>query len=211
MKVILLGGGAKARCLDLSLLDDDTEVWDINFIHANSKWVPRIDRMFHIHRFALLEKYGYPTAVDAAWAREHHNVRIITADEWLDGRMARAEIFPREALASAFPRGDYHCNSCDWLIAYALLKGVKTLRLHGFSLEREGIMEQQSAAKCAEYWAGYATGAGMEIVINEDSAMFGIYHTVKSNRLYGYDDCPAWEDRTVDAKDPPYRYDDHNY
>jgi hypothetical protein len=71
------------------------------------------------------------------------------------------------------------------------------------------MMEQTSAAKCAEYWVGYAEGLGMKVHVGEDSAMFGVYHLTKTNRVYGYDDSPAYEDRTSEGKDPPYRYDDY--
>lgn len=211
-QAILLGGNAKARCLDFVYAGrEDVEIWDMNFIHTEKAWVRRIDRMFHIHRYELLKKYGYPCYQDAIWASDHPRTRIILADHWPDGRMARAEVFPREAIARAFPdgRNDYHCNSLDWIIAYALYEQFEVLCVHGFKLEQQGVIEQMSAAKCAEYWAGYAEGKGMKIIVNDDSAMFGIYHPVQTNRVYGYDDCPAWEDRRPGADDPPYRYDDY--
>lgn len=209
---IILGGGAKSKLFSWDIVDSPgVEIWGINF--QKRDWVPRIDRMFNIHRYELLKKYGYRTYSDAMdamdWYRARNHTRVILADKWPDNRMFDAEIFPANELRAAFPRGDYHCNSCDWLIAYALYLDFKTVILHGFNLEREGVIEQQSAAKCAEYWAGYATGRGMNLVIGKDSSMFGIYHLVVSNRVYGYDDCPAWEDRRPGATDPPYRYDDY--
>jgi hypothetical protein len=214
-QAIILGGGAKARCIDLSIIDEpDVEIWDVNFIHAHKDWVgtviPRIDAVFNIHKYDLLKKYGYPTWRDASWARDHRRgTEIYLADKWPDERIAHAQIFPAAELREVYPRGDYHCNSCDWLIAYALYCGFKEVRLHGFNLEREGLMEQLSAAKCAEYWAGFATGKGMEVIVEKDSAMFGVYHPIKTNRVYGYDDCPAFEDKTPEGTDPPYRYDDY--
>lgn len=206
---ILLGGGAKSKYFNWKLADGlETEIWGINF--QRKDWVPHLDRMFNIHRYALLKKYGYPCYSDAVNARDWgRGTRIFLADAWPDERMFDAEIFPADKLREAYPRGNYHCNSLDWLIAYALYEGMAALHIHGFNLEREGVVEQQSAAKCAEYWAGYATGRGMEVVIGADSAMFGVYHLTLTNRVYGYDDCPAWEDRRPGASDPPYRYDDY--
>jgi hypothetical protein len=207
-QAIILGGGAKARCFDFQLAeDDDVEIWGINF--SVKDWVPRYDRMFNVHRYTLLKKYGYPCWRDAVWALEHPKTRIVLADDWPDKRMAHAEIFPRAQLQAKYPRGEYHCNSCDWLITLALYEGFGAVHLHGFALEREGMMEQTSAAKCAEYWVGYAEGLGMKVHVGEDSAMFGVYHLTKTNRVYGYDDSPAYEDRTSEGKDPPYRYDDY--
>jgi hypothetical protein len=205
-QVIILGGGAKARCFDYQLASS-AEVWGINF--QDREWVPRFDRMFNIHRYELLKKYGYPCYADAKWARDHPDVRIFIADPWPDKRIAHAEIFPANGLRAKYPRGDYHCNSLDWLIAYALYEGFEVVHLHGFRIEREGAAEQLSAARCAEYWIGFAEGRGMKVVAAEDSAICGVYHLVLSNRVYGYDDCPYYEDRRPEGKDPPYRYDDY--
>ncbi len=207
-QVMILGGGAKARCFDFELAQEpDVEVWGCNF--QDKEWMPPRDRMFNIHRYALLKKYGYPCWSDAKWARDNPSTRIFLADHWPDKRIARAEIFPADELRDAYPRGDYHCNSLDWLIAYALYEGFSTAYLHGWNLERDGAAEQLSAARCAEYWIGFAEGKGMSVVTAEDSSICGVYHLVKSNRVYGYDDCPYYEDRTPEGKDPPYRYDDY--
>jgi hypothetical protein len=209
-RAIIVGGGAKARSFPFGLVDadDTTEIWGINFMKKD--WIPRWDRMFNIHRYELLKKYGYPTWMDAeANIGQLHWARVFLADKWPDNRMHDAEIFPADELRRLYPRGDYHCNSLDWLIHYAQYEGFNAIHLHGFNLEREGVMEQMSAAKCAEYWAGYVTGRGMEVHVGEDSSLFGVYHLALTNRVYGYDDCPAWEDRRPGAKDPPYRYDDH--
>lgn len=203
---IILGGGAKPKLFKQTLSKNPkAEVWGVNMQFGWRDWV-RHDRMFNIHRYQLLRQYGWPTEEFALWAYDHPNARVIVADRWPGKMMARAEIFPRKRL-QAFPRGDYHVNSLDWLIAYALLEKFTTVVLHGWSLEREGVMEQVSSPKCAEYWAGYATGRGMKVVVAADSAMFGVYHLTLTNRVYGYDDCPAWEDRRPGAKGVPYRYD----
>ncbi len=215
-EVFILGGGAKARHFDISAVDDldrDVEIWGVNFMFNKHDWAPRWDRMFNLHRYDLLKRYGYPCYRDAEWAAGRgRETRVILADKWPDGRMTNAEIFPRDKIAERYPaaRNNYHVNSCDWLIAYALFEGFKVCHLHGFQLEREGPVEQMSAAKCAEYWAGFAEACDMKIIVEKDSSMFGVYHMVKTNRVYGYDDCPAWEDRTTGAPDdPPYRYDDY--
>lgn len=213
-RAIIVGGGAKARCFPFKLLDgnrngdEDCEIWGINF-QTKKEWLPRWDRMFNIHRYDLLKKYGYATWADSMWALEKRFTRVFLADEWPDNRMHNAEIFPANELRTKYPRGDYHCNTLDWLILYAFHEGFGAIHIHGYNLEREGVIEQMSAAKCAEYWAGYVTGKGMEVHVGEDSSMFGVYHLALTNRVYGYDDCPAWEDRRPGAKDPPYRYDDY--
>ena len=205
-EAVVIGGGAKAKYLDAKLARSaDVEVWGLNAIRPD--WVPRWDRMFNLHRYDLLVKYAWPVYRDAQWCADNPRTRFFTMDAWPDGRMARAEIFPHYELRHSYPRGKYHCNSCDWLIAYAMHLGFKRLYLHGFSLALAGVMEQMSARACAEYWAGYATAKGMEIILAEDSDLFKPYHLVRSNRVYGLDDCPPYEDR-VTGHDPPFRYDD---
>lgn len=202
---IVIGGGSKAKYLSTELAcRHDVEVWGINAIRPD--WVPKWTRMFNLHRYDLLVKYAWPVYRDAQWCADHPSVRFFTMDKWPDKRMDGAEIFPHHELA-LYPRGKYHCNSCDWLIAYATHLGFKRLYLHGFGLAHEGVMEQVSARACAEYWAGFAEAKGTEVILAEDSDLFTPYHLVRSNRVYGLDDCPPYEDR-VTGRDPPFKYDD---
>jgi hypothetical protein len=204
---IIIGGGAKAKNLDAMEFDNPhTEFWGINAIRP--KWVPRWDRMFNIHKYQLLRDYGWPVDIDAQWCADNPQVPFYTADEWPDGRMTRAKIFPREEMKS-MPRSDYHCNSFDWLIAAAIYWGFKEVHLHGCMLTTEGLSEQLSARACAEYWSGYAEGKGVTIVPAKDCNLFYAVHAVISERVYGYEDCPVYEDRTAGArKGAPYRYDE---
>lgn len=208
-QAVIIGGGAKAKCFDYALIDDkDVEIWGINAIRYD--WVPRWDRMFNLHRYALLQKYGWPCWKDAEWAASHKDVPFYTMDEWPDGRMTRSKRFPFEMLMHQYPRGRYHCNSFDWLIAYALFERFSVLHLHGCTLVKDGMMEQMSASRCAEYWAGYAEGQGMKVKTYEDCDLFNAWHLVRSDRTYGLDDSPPWEDRRANAPYPdgqPFRYD----
>jgi hypothetical protein len=208
---IIIGGGAKARNLDVAMCDaEGVEIWGINAIRK--KWVPRWDRMFNLHRYDLLRKYGWPVEVDAEWCANHEDIPFYTVDQWPDGRMARTIIFPREKMAEAMPRGDYHCNSFDWLVAYAVYRGgYDSVHLHGVTLTTDGLLEQMSSRACLEYWCGYAEAKGVKIVQSKDCNLFYATHLVLSERVYGYDDCPAYEDRTSNAPpggQPPYRFDE---
>lgn len=208
-QVIIVGGGAKARCFDYELArQPGVEIWGIN--RQKKDFLPHTDRMFNLHRYQWLKKYGWPCFADGDYVLMNPHIDFVVVDLWPDNRMSRAEIFPREKIAAAFPnaRNDYHCNSCDWLIAYALYEGFEAIHLHGMTLARDGMMEQMSARACAEYWMGFAEGRGVKVILAEDSDLCVAYHLVRSNRVYGYDDCPAFEDR-VTGKDPPYRYDDY--
>lgn len=204
---IIIGGGAKARDVDVEFCErHDVEVWGFNAIRK--KWVRRWDRMFNIHRYDLLRQYGWPVDIDAEWAADHPHVPFYTADKWPDGRMVRAELFPRDRIAESLPnaRNDYHCNTFDWLIAFACYLEFAEVHLHGCNLTTDGLMEQMSARACVEYWSGFAEGRGTKIVKAPTCNLFLATHMVLSTRLYGYDDSPAYEDRTKDGV--PYRFDE---
>src|SRR6266550_661344 len=206
--VLIAGGGIRAACLDVSLFNqNDLEVWGVNCQRLEAV-LPRWDRMFNIHKYDLLKAYGYPLWKDMDWHKDHPDTLFYTADRWPDGRMTTAHIFPRYEIAASFPtcRNDYHVNSCDWLLAYAVHKQFEEIRLHGFTLARDGASEQMSARACAEYWMGVAEGRGIKIILGKDSDLCHPYHLVRSDRVYGYDDCPAWEDRSRDRRwdDVPY-------
>jgi hypothetical protein len=213
-QVIIIGGAAKASCLDVELCDQEgVEIWAVNLQHTRDPWLPRTDRMFNIHKYELLKAYGYPLVRDAEWCRDNKDTKFYVADRWPDRRMARALIFPRHEIANQFPaaRNEYHCNSCDWLLAYALYEGFEAAHLHGWTLARDGAVEQVSARACAEYWSGFCEGRGMKIVLAADSDLFHPYHLVRTDRVYGYDDCPAWVDESKDRRfdGAPYRYNDY--
>jgi hypothetical protein len=210
LKAIVIGGAAKARNFDITNYDDPTvEIWGFNAIRPN--WIRRWDRMFNLHKYDLLRKYGWPVKLEGEWASENPNVPFMTADEWPDGRMANCTIFPREAMAEVMPRPNYHCNSFDWFIAYATFMSYDEIELHGCMVTTEGLVEQLSARSCIEYWSGYAEGRGTKVTCAKDSNLFAASHVVLSNRVYGYDDCPTYEDKTSNAPpegSTPYRYDE---
>jgi len=206
-QAVIIGGAAKPKNIDFELFrNPDVEVWGINAIRK--KWVPRWDRMFNIHKYELLLHYGWPVDVDAEWASEHPEIPFYTADKWPDGRMSRAKIFPRTEM-SYMPRSNYHCNSFDWLIAFAIHNKFDAVHLHGCQVSLDP-MEQLSARACIEYWAGYAEASGTKIFTAKDCNLFYAFHFVQSKRVYGYDDCPAFEDRTSahEAGRAPYRFDE---
>lgn len=204
---IIVQGGAKKKYFDCCSNWPNDEIWCLNGIAF--KWLPRIDRMFNIHRYALLKEYGYSIDYDVSWAAINRHVPFYVADEWPGGILPNQVIFPREVLRR-MPRGNYHCNSADWQIALAIYEGFERIRVHGVNLALNSVNEQLSARACFEYWVGYAEGLGIEVVMAPDCDMFYAYHLVRSERVYGYDDCPVYEDRTS-SKAPhgaPYRYDD---
>lgn len=106
-----------------------------------------------------------------------------------------ARVFPRAKIAKAFPRGDYHAGSFDWLLSFALLEGYKHIEIFGVDLGPTDAGEPISARPCLEYWCGVAAGRGVEVVSHSPS-LFKIFNYQRARTPYHYDD--SWrliEDR----------------
>jgi hypothetical protein len=79
------------------------------------------------------------------------------------------ELYPLKGVYDAF-NSLYFTSSVAWAIAYCLYKGVKKMYLYGvdFSSDIEIYTYQRQNA---EYWIGYATAKGMEVIIPETSEL----------------------------------------
>lgn len=197
LKVALYGGRAQEKSCQHG---GDVENWTQNGIFE--PWVKKWDRVFNIHTLRVLrEQAEWRLYEDILWALRNPTVPLYTADAWKNIKvkgtdkttivksLPNQKIFPLKELLK-MPRGDYHCGSFDWLVAYAIHLGAKEIYLYGIIL-RGG--EPLSAAACLEYWCGYATGLGIKIICGSDCDLFYYYHWVRSRRLYGYDKCEIIE------------------
>src|SRR6185295_10699110 len=147
-------------------------------------WLPRVDRAFNLHWYRLLVEYGYSFA-EAGW-----HGQIWTLDPWPEGMLMNRRQFPYEELLR-MPRGNYHCGTFDWLVAYAIYLGATEISIYGVGLVLEPG-EPISARACLEYWLGRAEGAGIKV--NAPNAdIFHFYHLVKSDLIYSLDNTPIYE------------------
>jgi len=194
LKVAIYGGRAQEKCCKHG---KDVENWALNGIFKD--WVTRWDRVFNIHTIKVLrEQAEWRLYDDILWALKNPRIPLYTADAWKNIKagdtvvksLPNQKIFPLKELKK-MPRGDYHCGSFDWLVAYAIHLGAKEIYLYGVIL-RAG--EPISSLACLEYWCGYATGLGIKIICGSDCDLFYYYHWVRSRRLYGYDKCELIED-----------------
>lgn len=192
-KIAIIGGKSREENFHHG---KNVEVWCLNMIMPS--WLPYCTRLFNIHKFDSLVRYGYQIHKDVEWAYEHQDVPFITVDKWPKSNVYPLKnniIFPSVKMAKAMPRWNYHCGSFDWLVAYAVYIGVSEINLHGIGLCLEAG-EPISSRACLEYWCGYAEGRGIKVTAAEDCDIFHFYHLVKSKMIYGYDDTPVYEDRT---------------
>lgn len=191
LKVLIVAGGARQQTIDF--YDDTWKRWGINSIYnrIRAPWA----RMFNLHRVAHLARdVPQYVAWDAAYSHLNPWLPFYVVDSW-GGLLKKQVLFPRRELEK-MPRGDYHASSVDWMVALAVHEGAKMIAIHGarFALDGPGD-EPVSAQACLEYWCGYATGKGVQIVVGSDSELFYQYHLVRSRSVYGYDDVRMVEHR----------------
>lgn len=227
MKIIIVGSLARERYFPKDLID--CEVWGLNAIYQD--WIPRWDRRFNLHTYENLRRYRWPDKFfqrEIEWSRDNPDKPFYTLDKWPEphqlawprGIKAPVDLFPYPDVMGSLPRGRYHCDSFDWLVAFAICLNWETemwggpgrekppvdeIALHGVGLTMEAG-EPISARACLEYWCGVAEGRGIRVTCAEDCDLFYFYHLVKSNLVYGLNDTPIFEDRTKKSGEAPYTY-----
>lgn len=188
MRVAIIGGMA-AKDSGLLKLCRDWEFWGLNTClpeWLGKKYV-RLDKWFHLHRRCDLAK-EIPQHLDKfeEWANKHDEIEIVLLEPW--ATLPNATVLPRAALEE-MPRGNYHCGSFDWMLAYALHLGAAEIFLTGIQLHTQSG-EPISSGPCLEYWCGYAEGRGVRVTVAYDCDLFWNYRLVRDHKRYGYD---SWD------------------
>ena len=198
-KVVLFGGGAKRRYFRK---EKNTDYWMLNGQQMGpiGKLV-RPTAVFNLHKLKLLQQYGYDLVPEARWHLRNKRVPFFTMDRW--HKKIRTRNFPVQPLF-AMPNGRYHCGSFDWLVAYGILCRYKEIELHGINLCLEGS-EPMASQACLEFWCCYAMAKGIKVTATKDSTLFCYIHKVLTNRIYGWDDAPIYEDHRYGARQYDYR------
>lgn len=198
-KIIMVGGGAKMRYFKD---DANAEIWTCNGQHTGHlRWLPRVDRVFNLHKFALLQQYGYSFDAESDFSKANPEVPFYTMDRWpkyMIPNYTNWQQFPYREMDKAQPRGLYHAGTFDWFIAFAEFNAVKEIIIHGVNLRLE-TTEPGASQACLEYWAGYATGKGIKITCAKDCTMFYYSHLTLTNRTYGLDDAPIYVDERAEG------------
>ena len=95
-----------------------------------------------------------------------------------------SEAFPLEECTKEFGMPHYSNTIC-YMIAYALLKGVKKIDLYG--VNQAGSSEYTEEKSAVEYWLGIANGMKVKIAINgERSELLTSKLRYGRGILYGY-------------------------
>jgi len=85
----------------------------------------------------------------------------------------------------------YMTNSVAQAIAYAIHKGVKTLKMYGCDFTYPDRNYAESGRGCTEAWMALASASGMEIVLPDKTSLFDAVSV--GDGIYGYAEQPVVE------------------
>ena len=149
--VTLLGGGES-----LSQCSYDTdEIWTCNNLYRRVK---RLTKLFICHTQVI--KDGQPHYDWNEINMLSEGRFEIIATHTITGLAARD--YPLKTIMKKFGT-EYFTDSVCYMIAYALYKGFRYLKLYGVDmLEEDGYATERGGV---EHWLGFATGLGCTIEI----------------------------------------------
>jgi hypothetical protein len=160
-KVAIVGFASSSR--DQAPQDDDFEVWGLNslYLRVNSKW----DRWFEMHSTKDL-----PGVYPETW-REHKKwlqdfPGPIYMHEEMD-EFPNSAKFPIEEMRPKF--GDYYTSTVAFMLALAIHEGFGEIHVYGVDMVGDDEYGHQRAN--AEYFIGYAKGAGIKVYVPPQSAL----------------------------------------
>lgn len=153
------------------------EIWAIAHACLGDP-LPRVDRIFEIHKWDEVVKWGSP----AAWAM-HPTAPVYLQEARPDvpGSIA----FPFDDLVKKFqifegrPEASM-TNSISWQIALAIDEGFEEIHIYGVNMSHH--TEYGTQKPSCEYYLGLAKGKGIKIYVPTESDL------LKSYFLYGKDE-----------------------
>ena len=176
-KVALLG--TVPHKMKAPFADPEFEIWAIAHACLGDP-LPRVDRIFEIHKWDEVVKWGSLGAF-AAWPNVP--TYIINAEEHPE--MPQAKSFPFDdidAKYQIFPdRKESHMtNSISWMMAMAMEDGFEEIHIYGVNMSHH--TEYGTQKPSCEYYLGLAKGRGITIYVPPESDL------LKSFFLYGKDE-----------------------
>ena len=157
--------------------DTEKEIWGLNMSIMRAK---RIDRLFMTdpmeERSAI--KNGEFTIEQVKARIAELNIPFVSAYEYKD--ISTYEPYPILDVVGKLGV-PYFVNTICYMIAYALLNGVKSIDMYGINQSSQTEYYEHKA--CVEFWVGVAVGMGVEINIHGLQSQ--VMRTA-DGRLYGY-------------------------
>jgi len=157
--------------------DPEFEIWAIAHACLGDP-LPRVDRIFEIHKWDEVVKWGSLGAFEAWPAAPKY---LIEARPDVLNSVA----FPFDDLAAKFNIFDDRkeplmTNSISWMMALAMDEGFEEIHIYGVNMSHH--TEYGTQKPSCEYYLGLAKGRGIKIYVPKESDL------CKSYFLYGKDE-----------------------
>lgn len=183
-RVVITGFVADSRDLSPALdkkKRKDFEIWSFN---NDMELVEHAARHFEMHELDVYDRKALGDAKPSPeYLRALHDglgipVYMLKEEKTIPGSIA----YPVNEMVREFET-DYFTNSISYMLALAISEQVDEIHLYGIdmALQHESAWERPSI----EYFLGYARGAGIKVVIPDESDL------LKCLGLYGY--VPTYE------------------
>lgn len=188
MKSVAIIGGAKTTRGGIARSTAD-EFWTMNWSY-NYGWIPRIDRLFEMHKMWLFAKSTKQEYVKPRkhwkWLTEkphEYPIYMLQYFEGVDNCVAYPiEEVTSELFAGLLLRGDaahdFFTSSADYMLALAIVEGFERIELYG--VEMRGGTEYRYQREGCAFFIGQAIARGIEVWRPSNSVLL-------RNGRYGYD------------------------
>jgi len=145
--------------------------------------MPRLDRLVEIHPVWIQaasgkEEYQKPRE-HWEWLKKNREIPVYMMTRHPDVPMS-VQYPLRDAMALVPPdrRRRVFTSSFDYLMALALVEGVRRIEVYGFEMGSD--TEYRYQREGAAYWIATADALGVEVVLPDNTALL-------KNKLYGYE------------------------
>lgn len=158
----------------------NAEVWGINGLLYDQ--FP-LDKLFMMD---VLDEM--PSIISGRWdlkkTIDHINkLDIPVVGPFKYDEIPKSEAFPMDEVVQKFGV-PYFNNTIAYMVAYAILKGVKSISTWG--INQASGSEYFYEKGCVEYWLGQALGRGIHVFVNGPSELLTNKARYGGSLLYGY-------------------------
>jgi hypothetical protein len=165
------------------------EIWTLNHAFVMGFAIPRIDRVFEIHKYGwFLRKGQYQLTNYRKWLRKKHPFPIYMQKEYKS--FPSSVRYPIEEVHEYIfghllrngERNLYYQSSFSYMMALAIYEGVSRIEIYGVDMTNDTEYNYQKPS--GELMIGVALGHGIDVVLQPNSGLC-------KAQLYAYDRVPA--------------------
>ena len=191
MKKVALVGFARSSNKPAWDLPDDVEIWTLN--HTARLGLPRIDRLFDMHRWELIQDPHFLVREyqqdHHEYLREEHDFPIYMVEKYEE--VPASVKYPFEEIKHLGGKYRTFTSSFCYMMAMAVFEGYERIEIYGFNMEAETEYEYQRES--AVKWIAWAEGLGIDVYLTPES---GLHSQV--NLLYGYEGIPMVSRQSIE-------------